>query len=185
MNGLLGRDKLLVDIELRLCNNTTMKLKHNRKVLNNLLPQNLILYTILIFSLSYGVVELLREKVVSPCPEEGCYVPVKTVYAKDADLSINQEIYKVFGPYGDRAMKLLTGKGCQENPSLNPKAINVNKDLVGSKDFGVFQINNYWQGVTNTKFLLDPHINIRLAYKIFVDSGYSFKMWTCGKYHNI
>ena len=159
-----------------------MKHTHHQDIIRRLKLQRDIL---IIAGLTIIGIYFVQPKIISPCPDTGCGVLVKTVYAKDSELTINQEIYKVFGVYGDRAMKLLTGQGCSENKSLNPTAINVNKDVVGSKDFGVFQINNYWQGVSNTKFLLDPHINIQMAYKIFVDSGYSFKMWTCGKYHNI
>jgi hypothetical protein len=94
---------------------------------------------------------------------------------------IEKEIYAVFGEeHFDKTMKLLE---C-ENRTLNPKAVNYNKDengVVLSKDYGVFQINNFWQGVTNTNFLFDPAINIRIAYNIYKNSDFTFKMWSCGK----
>ncbi|MDZ4228523.1 MAG: hypothetical protein U1E54_04735 [Candidatus Levybacteria bacterium] len=89
-------------------------------------------------------------------------------------------IKEVFGKDADRAFKLLE---C-ENRSLNPNAINTAGNTpAGSRDIGIFQINEYWQGV-NGKFLFDPKINVQIAYKIFKDSGYSFKMWTCDKPRN-
>jgi hypothetical protein len=83
-------------------------------------------------------------------------------------------------------MLLLTGDKCHENKALNPNAVNDNTTWGGvGQDIGVFQINTDWQGVTNKAFLTDPVINIRIAYNIFVRSGYSFKLWTCGKVYKI
>jgi hypothetical protein len=107
----------------------------------------------------------------------------KPVYAEPSKLSpIEQEIKDVFGSYYPVAMELLTSDACHENKALNPNAVNDNTTWGGiGRDLGVFQINTTWQGVTNEAFLFDPHINIRIAYNIFVRSGYNFKMWTCGK----
>jgi len=69
-------------------------------------------------------------------------------------------VQQVFGSHADKAFKLLT---C-ENGSLNPKATNHNRDKVG-----------------NEGFLFDPEINIHIAWRIYQDDGYSFKLWTCGK----
>lgn len=88
---------------------------------------------------------------------------------------IENEIKDVFGQYSPKALQLLT---C-ENGNLWPNAVNSNTD--GSRDFGIFQINNKWQGVSNEAFLLDFHINIRMAYNIFSRDHYSFKLWTCGR----
>ena len=94
--------------------------------------------------------------------------------------SIVDYIKEVFGKDADRAFKLLE---C-ENRSLNPSAVNTAGNTpVGSRDIGIFQINEYWQGV-NGKFLFEPTINIQIAYKIFKDSGYTFKMWSCDKPRN-
>ena len=91
---------------------------------------------------------------------------------------IEKEIYEVFGEeHFDKAMKLLE---C-ENKTLNPKAIHINKD--GSQDLGIFQINTYWNGFNksqnNKRYLFDPAINIRIAWRLYQDSGYSFKLWSC------
>lgn len=88
---------------------------------------------------------------------------------------ISQEITQVFGQYAPQAFKVLS---C-ENHALNPRAVNVNTD--GSQDYGIFQINNHWQGVTNVTFLTDPDINIRMAWDIFKNSGYNWHLWTCGR----
>lgn len=104
--------------------------------------------------------------------------------------SVEEDIKQVFGGYYPKAMLLLKGDGsknaCAENRGLNPKALNDNTTWGGvGKDYGVFQINDRWQGITNTRFLYDPKINIRLAWRIFEDNGYSFKLWTCGKHYKI
>lgn len=94
---------------------------------------------------------------------------------------VEEIIREVFGKHSDKAFKLLE---C-ENKSLNPNAVNTAGNTpAGSRDIGVFQINEYWQGV-NAKFLFDPELNVRIAWKIYEDSGYSFKMWTCGKKYGI
>lgn len=95
------------------------------------------------------------------------------------------EIREVFADHADDALKLLTAKECHENLSLDPKAININDDELHSRDLGLFQINEYWQGFRHQgkadQFLLDPHINIRIAWRIYEDNNYSFSQWTCGR----
>ncbi len=88
---------------------------------------------------------------------------------------IRGEIQTVFGPDAPKAFRLLA---C-ENPSLNPSAVQVNAD--GSRDVGLFQINNRWQGVSNEAFLRDYPINVRMAYSIYTRTGHSFRLWTCGR----
>lgn len=108
---------------------------------------------------------------------------------------VDTEIKKVFGKHYDKAMLLLKGDGkggCHENGGLDPHIEHKNRDANGnvkSIDYGVFQINGYWQGFRHTgkaeQFLLDPEINIRVAWSIFEADGYSFKQWTCGKAYGI
>lgn len=82
--------------------------------------------------------------------------------------------------FGDDAPKAFQLLGC-ENSSLNPHAVNTAGNFPkGSRDLGIFQVNEYWQGV-NAKFLLDYKINVMIAKKIFDDDGGSFKMWSCGR----
>jgi len=98
---------------------------------------------------------------------------------------IEAEIYAVFGEeHFDKAMLILTSDSCHENKTLDPKAVNKNytKDgKVASIDYGIFQINDHWQGVTNANFLFDTDINIRMAWNIYKNSDFTFSRWTCGK----
>ena len=65
-------------------------------------------------------------------------------------------------------------------------AVNDNTTWGGKgRDIGIFQINTFWQKMYNEKLLMDPAINIRIAYKLFKDNGFSFKLWTCGKVYGI
>lgn len=116
--------------------------------------------------------------ILSPIPDPIEVVEVEKVIYIEAD-TIREKIAATFGEYADEAFELLK---C-ENRGLDPKATNHNKD--GSTDWGVFQLNDHWNGfnkaVRNQQFLTDPDINISIAYKLFVQSGYSFKMWACGK----
>jgi len=94
---------------------------------------------------------------------------------------IHEYIEQVFGKDSDKAFLLLQGTSsvsCHENRGLNPSAIHINDD--GSKDVGVFQISEYWQGVP-ARFLLDYKVNVDVAHKIYVDSGYNFHLWTAGR----
>lgn len=95
----------------------------------------------------------------------------------------------VFGKDSDKAFLLLKGNGtkdaCAENRYLNPKAKNDNTEWGGRGiDWGVFQINDSWQGV-NPKFLLNWKVNIEVAHQLYVENGNSFKLWTCGKVYGI
>lgn len=100
--------------------------------------------------------------------------PTPTV---DPNQAIKDEINDVFGKDADKAFRLLK---C-ENSSLNPNAINTAGNYPkGSRDMGIFQINEYWEGV-NGRFLLNPDINIRIAYQLYMENGRKFSLWTCGR----
>jgi hypothetical protein len=125
-------------------------------------------------------------KFVSPLPADAntrIYIPVTGVPTPTIEVqvephdAITEEINQVFGNDAPKAFKLLS---C-ENHALNPNAVNTAGNFpVGSRDIGVFQINEYWQKV-NATFLFNPDINIRIAYQIYKDDGSSFHMWTCGR----
>lgn len=109
------------------------------------------------------------EKIITPTPQK--------------NEEVRSYIREVFKEDYDKAMLLLSGneKCGGENKSLNPKAVNTEGNTPkGSRDIGVFQINEYWQDV-NAKFLFDYKINIQIAHKIYKDSGNTFKMWSTGK----
>lgn len=92
-------------------------------------------------------------------------------------INIDKLVKEVFGKYSDKANKVLD---C-ENHSRNPNAVNTaGNEPKGSRDIGIFQINEYWQK-TQAKFLFDPEINVRAAWIIFRDNGYTFDRWTCGR----
>lgn len=119
---------------------------------------------------------MLHENVVTPTP-----TPVSTAseinYPPERE-EIASYIKEVFGVHADKAFQVLS---C-ENASLNPEAVNTAGNYPeGSRDIGVFQINEYWQGVSNSHFLFDWKINVLMAYNIFSRDGYSFKLWSCGK----
>ena len=92
----------------------------------------------------------------------------------------------VFGKYEAEALDLLQNASCGENINLDPKLITHNwvKDekYFLSSNVGVFQLNTSWDEVKNTpkQSLLNYKDNIRLAWVIFVNDGYSFDRWTCG-----
>ena len=85
--------------------------------------------------------------------------------------TVEQKVLTAWGKVeGPRALKLL--KEC-ENKSLNPKAINYNRN--GSTDHGLFQINSI-HGYSQF-YLEDIDNNIKVAYKIYQDRGW--EAWSC------
>lgn len=112
-------------------------------------------------------------------------IPEPSPVLKSEQDLLKEEIKFVFGEHYADAMKLLTDPVCHENLPLDPKAIHKNNDSVKSRDLGLFQINDHWQGFDHQgkadQFLLDPHINIRIAWRLYEDAGYSFNAWSCGK----
>lgn len=154
-------------------------------------------YTVVGVLTAYFTVLYLGFQIASPAlkvanayaPEQKHTTPNNKTVAKPTtqQQKIINDIYSVFGKVdGDKFLFILThGKpntACPrgENPTLDPYARNWNNDQYGSIDYGIGQINDHWQGVTNTDFLFDYDINIRLAHKIFEKWG-NFQAWTCGK----
>lgn len=165
-----------------------------------------VIFIFMVIGAGKGIENLSERKIISPIPESvhaqdfkeasasATIAPTATPTPEPVSVQykkIDAEIREVFGEHYDKAMILLKGKGpktCHENGGLNPDAVNTNYDKAGtpsSRDYGVFQINDKWQGVSNVAFLKDPAINIRMAWNIYKRNGYSFKMWTCGKAYGI
>lgn len=90
---------------------------------------------------------------------------------------VQEYIREVFGSDSIKAFKLLS---C-ENSSMNPEQVNTYGNYpAGSRDIGVFMINEYWQQV-NAKFLFNYKINVLIAKQLYSENGNSFKLWTCGR----
>lgn len=87
-------------------------------------------------------------------------------------------IKEVFGPSSSKAFQVLS---C-ENKALNPNAFHDNEKWGQGlgRDWGVFQINDHWQGVSG-RFLKNWKVNVEVAYQIYKESGYNFHLWTCGR----
>jgi hypothetical protein len=106
-------------------------------------------------------------------PVQAARVELRTVEQQE----IVAYVREVFGPDTDRALRLLA---C-ENAQLNPRAVNaIGNTPAGSRDLGLFQINEYWQQ-TEARFLLNWKLNVLLAKQLFDESGGSFRLWSCGQ----
>ena len=129
-------------------------------------------------------------KVITPLPKtaakkkkvsmvDEAFAQVKTYpVAQDTSEQVETRKYieQVFGSDADTAFQLLS---C-ENHSLNRDAVNTaGNSPVGSRDIGVFQVNEFWQKVQG-KFLFNWKTNIEIAHDIFVANG-NFQVWTCGR----
>lgn len=107
--------------------------------------------------------------------------PTPTPKLIEEPTSQQQEIMdyidEVFGEDAWKAYKVLS---C-ENSSLNPEAVNTAGNYpAGSRDIGVFQINEYWQSI-QAKFLFNWKINIQIGHQLFIENGKQFNLWTCGR----
>ena len=128
-----------------------------------------------------------REALVSPyagqviCPS----LPKKEEITERDE--IKNYIQSVFGSHTSQAMRLLTDPKCHENLNLDPKIKHENKvdGKVSSIDYGLFQINGKWQGISHEgkarQFLLDYKINTQIAWRLYEDNNYSFSAWSCGR----
>ena len=134
------------------------------------------------------VIGALIVLVYAPFPNRA-YAPVAKLEMNGIDYSnpVAEYIIQVFGNDAPKAFKLLKGNGIcgGENGSLNPYARNYNNDQFGSIDYGVFQINDHWQGVSNSNFLFDYKINVLMAHNIYTRDNNSFKLWTGGRCQGI
>lgn len=141
---------------------------------------------IMIMWVGYGV-NYLAPRVVSP-KADATHPIIKEQPTSEQEQIIDY-INEVFGKDAPKAFQLLhgTNKCHGENGSLNPHAKNLNAD--GSIDYGLFQWNDYWNGfnkeINNERYLFDYKIATDLAYRKFVNDGYSFKEWTGGKCQGI
>lgn len=114
------------------------------------------------------------KRIVSPCPSEGCFIKVHTIYAFDDSTELEQivaYITKKFAPEG----KHVVVKAIQcfySESGLRSNAVGVNKN--GSNDVGVAQINSI-HGMS-TEDRMDYKKNIDKAYKIYKSRG-SFEAW--------
>lgn len=155
-------------------------MRKNSKYINRLDYNALFILTCIssLFALRYALQSMAAQaQVISPLPDNPPIIIEKPIYK--TPVTTEEKIIATFGEYAPEAFALLE---C-ENKTLNPNAINHNSD--GSVDYGMFQLNDNWHGfkrlVNNPRYLFDPDINIAIAYRLFVESGYSFKLWTCGK----
>jgi hypothetical protein len=115
--------------------------------------------------------------VVANAPKANATAPVIPVKEQTQKDQIKAYIRKVFGKYGDQAIRVAT---CESG--LNPRAVNDNTQWGGvGVDRGTFQLNSVYQGISNTNFLFDYRLNTDMAYIIFKNAGYNWHLWTCGR----
>ena len=129
----------------------------------------------------------ITQAVVNPTVLPSQAVLPKTAFNNTPETEkIKVYIKSVFGPDYNKAIQLLTNPACHENGNLNPNAVNHNYGVSGvitSTDWGLFQINDHWQGFNqiSDRFLLNYKINTNIAKEIFDENGHTFDRWTCGK----
>lgn|SRR3990167_4410882 len=87
---------------------------------------------------------------------------------------VEEYIKEVFGEYAAEAFALLE---C-ENRTLDPYAVNFNAG--GSRDRGIFQINDKYHPLTDEQ-AFDYKQNIDYAKRMWINDGKRFIRWTCGR----
>lgn len=103
--------------------------------------------------------------------------PSPTPLPDASETTIDGYIVKVFGKDAPKAFLLLTCENSTHDPDLVNTAGNYPP---GSRDIGVFMVNEYWQEV-NPKYLFNWKINIHIAKQLYDENHGTFRMWTCGK----
>lgn len=113
---------------------------------------------------------------IAPTTDKAYALVLPTVTpTPDEHQEIQAYIKEVFGKDSDKAFRLLQ---C-ENASLRADRVNSAGNYpVGSRDIGVFQINEYWQKVP-AKFLFNWRINVQIAHQLYLENG--FKQWACAE----
>ena len=167
-------------------------IKHNKQLILNerqirtrYQHEKWFLSLVLVFICAWLLVKATNPKIISPCPDTGCYV--KTVYAKDEQ------------PDMVRLISQTTSEFAPEGASVVHDAINVlwcehrfngvsndvpHKNDNGSFDYSVFQINSLWAKVYGTKYQTDWKENIHIAHLIWLRS-HSFQDWSCVSVYHV
>lgn len=146
-------------------------MKHNKQTILDLKLKVRILSTIVFFGAVGGVLYVTKPPVISGCPDSGCAIVVKTVYASDTDSELAQltaYIVKKWESHGrSEAVHALS---CFISESgLRTDAVGVNNN--GSNDVGIAQINSI-HGMS-TEDRKDWKKNIDKAYSIYKSRGWS------------
>lgn len=100
---------------------------------------------------------------------ESYYKQQETTEDKQEQESVTDKITSVFKDHAPDAILI-----AQCESGLNPNAIN-NSNSNGSTDTGLFQINSIHN--IPQRYLLNPDINIQVAYQLFQQQGWS--PWVC------
>lgn len=109
---------------------------------------------------------------------------------KEINMTIPEHVWKImdeeFGLTLEQRIDALTMLRVCENRSYNPEARNTNRHKDGriSTDYGLWQINDHYHIDTDKITLgctLDVYCSTRYAMKLFINSGYRWTQWTCGR----
>lgn len=137
------------------------------------------LVTLILVAVTWHVEQVDKRELVKTAyaTEEVAGKSAELEVVTDEQAEIKAYIQEVFGVDAPKAFTVLS---C-ENSALNPNAVNTaGNSPAGSRDIGVFQINEYWQK-TQGKFLFNWKVNVEIAHQLFEENGKSFKLWSCGK----
>jgi len=89
-------------------------------------------------------------------------------------VGIIKDIAREYGVDPDKAVEL-----ARRESSLNPNAVNVNKDKWRSRDRGLFQWNSYHNPQISDETAFDPIQSTRLAMKAISEGN--ARWWVAGK----
>lgn len=162
-----------------------IKKRHNFKNIKGFLALTTIFITSAYLSAFFVASAISNNTpVVSPLaenPEIIIHTPTPTTIPTPTEtpqqIQIRDYIKQTFKNDSDYAFKILS---C-ENPTLDPEKVNTAGNTpAGSRDIGVFQVNEFWQKIQG-KFLFNWKINIEAAYQLFIEDHHSFKQWACDK----
>jgi hypothetical protein len=148
---------------------------HNIEIIRRYQHEKWYLTLALVFICAGLLLYVTRPKIISPCPDYGCSIPVvyERVYQSDLEQAMSY-IIKKFQPEGMVVvLQALDIAKCESHLNINAYNYNTN----GTGDYGLFQINSIHTERYGVKFMHDWKANIDVAFDLYKSQGWS--PWTC------
>jgi hypothetical protein len=150
---------------------------HNQKIIRRYQHEKWALCFVLVFICAWLLLKATEPKIISPCPDYGCSIPV--VYVTEDKTELEKAISYVIKKFEPEGMvvviQALDIMKCESHLNINAYNYNTN----GSGDYGLFQINSIHVKRYGDKFMHDWKANIDVAFDLYKHQ--SWNPWVCWK----
>ena len=149
---------------------------HNQQIIRRYQHEKWYLSLALVLICAGLLLFVTKPKVISPCPEYGCSVPV--IHEREYQSQLEQAIsyvIKKWEPEGmTQVINALDIMKCESHLKIDAYNYNANG---GTGDYGLFQINSVHTERYGVAFMHDWKANIDVAFDLYKVQGWS--PWTC------